>query len=367
MLSPVIPAFKAFDNTQDIVVEKSQQKTILEDVIIYTAHQEWLSRIYILKMDGSVLDYFEYEFYRLVDVEVVDNKLYISEAFAPRSYKVNLSSGELELIIDDWSLFYFYDLAFDGEFFYVTEWDLNRYDSNGVKDGTASFEYDVMGSAWDGSYYWTLTDENIIKCWDVSNWPSLVEITENEFVPPTEFCRGLWYDGEYFWSAESIDGSLGYIYQFDESGTVINQILEPAFNGWSACIIEDFYQNEAPDTPFITGPTTGQVGTAYNYTVRSTDADGDDIWYFIEWGDNQTEEWIGPYASGEEVKISHTWDEEDTYTIRAKAKDIYDEESGWGTLEVTMPVSQPVQFPLLNWLLERFPNMFPILQSLFNC
>jgi len=83
-------------------------------------------------------------------MEVVNNELYAVDAFAPRLYKVDIETGDLEVIIDDWSLFYFYDVAFDGTYFYVTEWDLNRYDINGVKNGTAPFDEDVFGSAWDG-------------------------------------------------------------------------------------------------------------------------------------------------------------------------------------------------------------------------
>jgi hypothetical protein len=209
------------------------------DVIVYTANQDFLSRIYVLKMDGSVHDFFEYEFYRFVDTEVVNNALYVSEAFAPRMYKVNIETGDLELIIDDWSLYYFYGLAFDGTYFYVDEWDLNRYELDGTKDGTASFDGDVFGSAWDGSYFWKLDDTNVVECWDISGWPSVVQVPANNFTPPSPACRGLWFDGEYFWSAESLDG-LGYIYQFDYSGNVINQWLEPAYRGWSACVIEDF-------------------------------------------------------------------------------------------------------------------------------
>jgi hypothetical protein len=209
------------------------------DVIVYTANQDFLSRIYVLKMDGSIHDFFEYEFYRFVDTEVVNNALYVSEAFAPRMYKVNIENGELELIIDDWSLYYFYGLAFDGIYFYVDEWDLNRYEVDGTKDGTASFDGDVFGSAWDGSYLWTLDDTDVVKCWDISGWPSVIQVPSNNFAPPSPDCRGLWFDGEYFWSAESLDG-LGYIYQFDYSGSVIDQWLEPAYRGWSACVIRDF-------------------------------------------------------------------------------------------------------------------------------
>ncbi len=209
-----------------------------EDVIVYTAHQSWLSRIYILDMNGAVIKYFEYSFYYFADLEVVDNEVYVAEAFAPRVYKVDLQTGDLDLIIDDWSLYYFYDLAFDGTHFYLTEWSLNRYDINGNWQGSTSFD-DVFGGAWDGSFYWTLTDEAEIKCWDITLWPNLFEITTNNFAPPSADCRGLWFDGEYFWTAESVDGALGKIYRFDHNGFVIEQWTEPAFAGWSACVIKD--------------------------------------------------------------------------------------------------------------------------------
>ena len=73
----------------------------------------------------------------------------------------------------------------------------------------------MYGGAWDGLYYWTLTDEGQVKCWDVSTWPAVEELPENGFSSPTSACRGLWFDGEYFWTAEGTDGFLGYIYRFD--------------------------------------------------------------------------------------------------------------------------------------------------------
>jgi|GEM_PF-1715361 len=213
-----------------------------EDVIVYTAHQSWLSRIYILDMNGTVIRYFEYSFYYFADLEVVNNEIYVAEAFAPRVYKVDLETGALEVVIDDWNLFYFYDLAFDGSHFYLTEWSLNKYDINGTWQGSTPFG-DVFGGAWDGTYYWTLTDQSEIKCWDISLWPNLAEITSNNFAPPSTDCRGLWFDGDYFWSAESIDSVLGKIYRFDHSGGVVEQWTEPGFMGWSACVVKggDFY------------------------------------------------------------------------------------------------------------------------------
>ena len=209
-----------------------------EEVMMFTANQYFDSRIYTLSPSGTVQNFFHYENYHFCDMAVVNNELYVAEAFAPRVLKVDLETGDLDVIVDDWSLFYFYDLAFDGTYFYVTEWDLNRYDINGVKNGTASFDEDVFGSTWDGQYLYMLNDNNQIKCWDITFWPNLTEITVNNFYPPSVSCRGLWFDGTYFWSAESLDGSLGYIYQFDYSGQVIDQILAPAWVGFGVCKLD---------------------------------------------------------------------------------------------------------------------------------
>jgi hypothetical protein len=124
--------------------------------------------------------------------------------------------------------------------------------------------------------------------------------------------------------------------------------------------------NLPPNTPTITGPAEGHYGEPYDYTFITTDMDGDDVYYYIEWGDDTFEDWIGPYESGEEVIRSHTWDEQGEFTLRAKAKDIFDAESDWGTLEVTMPVNQQVTNSLLQMILERFPYAFPILRQLLG-
>ena len=124
-------------------------------------------------------------------------------------------------------------------------------------------------------------------------------------------------------------------------------------------------ENEAPDTPDITGPTSGTAGEEYEYSFITTDPNGDDVYYYIDWGDNQTEEWIGPYESSEEVKVSHTWDEEGTYALKAKAKDIYNAESDWGTLEIEMPKNQLRNNPLFLQFLERLMDRFPLLEHIF--
>ena len=129
--------------------------------------------------------------------------------------------------------------------------------------------------------------------------------------------------------------------------------------------------NHPPSAPDIEGPTVKPVsrplpkqGEPINYTFKSTDPDGDNVSYYIEWGDGTYEDWFGPFESGEEVIRNHTWIEQGTYDIRAKAKDIWGAESDWGTLDVIMPKNQQSGNMLYVWWLERFPILQKILDVL---
>lgn len=213
-----------------------QRQAASDDVIVFSCHQTWDSRIYVLDMDGRILDWHQYDFYRLCDLELVNGEVHVADAFAPRSFRVDLQTWELETIIDDWSLYYFYDLAFDGQFLYVTEWDMNRYLPDGTRDSSADFDHDVFGSCFSGGLLWTLNGDGLVRCWDIQGWPEILEVPSASFSPPGDSCRGLWYDGQYFWSAEALDSAPGMIYRFDDSGSVVDQLPAPAFTGWSACV-----------------------------------------------------------------------------------------------------------------------------------
>jgi hypothetical protein len=136
-------------------------------------------------------------------------------------------------------------------------------------------------------------------------------------------------------------------------GTAYEDIITPESN------------NTTPDTPTIDGSVNGQAGTEYTYTFVSNDPDGDDLSYCIDWGDGTPEICIGPFSSGEEQSDSHTWTDQDTYIIRIKARDINDAESGYGTLEITMPRNRAFNRSLHKFF-DIFPNAFPILQYLLK-
>jgi hypothetical protein len=129
-----------------------------------------------------------------------------------------------------------------------------------------------------------------------------------------------------------------------------------------------------PDKPNITGPTIGKVGVPYNYTFVAVDPDGDDIYYYIDWySTGQITFAYGPYKSGEKAVISHTWpksgifkhseNKKDTYMykISAKTVDIYDFESDWSELMVSINSSKSKSTSSLFRFLDHFPLLHHLL------
>jgi hypothetical protein len=136
---------------------------------------------------------------------------------------------------------------------------------------------------------------------------------------------------------------------------------------WSDALTVSIINDHAPNTPDIAGSKKGKVGTPYTYTVTTADVDGDQVYYLVDWGDGEVENWTGPYDPEATTEFTHTWDEKGTYEVQVKAKDIYGIESDWGSLSVVMPTEYSFSFAaFLQHLFERFPNAFPILRHLLG-
>jgi len=81
--------------------------------------------------------------------------------------------------------------------------------------------------------------------------------------------------------------------------------------------------------------------------------------------DTSTHVWGGTYNSGESISVDHLYNLEGTYIIKAKAKDRYDMESGWSTLELSMPKNKAIKTPFLNSL-ENHPHMFTVMRKILT-
>lgn len=124
--------------------------------------------------------------------------------------------------------------------------------------------------------------------------------------------------------------------------------------------------NQPPYKPVIEGPNQGDNRNAHQWNFTATDPENEDVFFFVDWGDGTPTAWTAEsYHSGQTMPQSHWYAKKGTYTIQAKAKDVHGAESDWGTLSVTMPY-EPQRFPVIHWLLDRFPHAFPMLRHIFE-
>jgi hypothetical protein len=123
-----------------------------------------------------------------------------------------------------------------------------------------------------------------------------------------------------------------------------------------------------PLKPTINGPTTGTVNNEYPYTSSTTDPEGDQVYYFWDWGDGSISGWLGPYNSGVTCEAKHIWNVKGNYNIKVKAKDASGAESPWSDpLPITMPCSYNKPIPqFFEKLFQQFPNAFPLLRQLMG-
>jgi hypothetical protein len=88
--------------------------------------------------------------------------------------------------------------------------------------------------------------------------------------------------------------------------------------------------NMPPDTPERpNGPTSGSTMVDYTFSTMTSDPEDEDVYYMWDWGDGTYSDWLGPYSSGATVEADNSWDEDGTYQIKVKAKDINNGESGY--------------------------------------
>jgi hypothetical protein len=118
-----------------------------------------------------------------------------------------------------------------------------------------------------------------------------------------------------------------------------------------------YIYNDHPETPSKpSGATSGKKGQEYTYTSSTTDIDGDDIYYWFDWGDGSNSGWIGPFSSGAMASAKHTWTSDGDYDVKVKARDYpYEAESEWSdSLSISIPRSRSNFINLFHRYLDRF-------------
>jgi len=114
-------------------------------------------------------------------------------------------------------------------------------------------------------------------------------------------------------------------------------ILQNHLFGDPSLQIDDPSQPPIKPNPPL-GPSEGTIRVEYDFIAVTTDPENDELYYLFDWGDDTTSDWIGPFESGEECTVSHTWNAKDTYQVKVRAKDINGVQSEWSDpLFISMP------------------------------
>ena len=246
----------------------------------------------------------------------------------------------------------------------------------------------------DGDWYYTRGD------WDGSNNSEILDWKQDD--------AKLWFDilddyeemasdaggpysgkvNEVITLSGNVEGGISpYIYSWDldydetydaEGESIEHKWKKPGTYNVALLVSDSFGQtsyaettvtitkNNAPNTPMISGTTSGTAGNTYSYTIYATDPEGDNVNYYVDWGDGSNSGWDGPYNSGESATLSHKWDDTKTYTIKVKAKDASGEESNWKTLKVTMPYVKSYSYSPFFQLLNKHSIFKKILEEIIK-
>ncbi len=164
------------------------------------------------------------------------------------------------------------------------------------------------------------------EIWIAIEWE---QTEESAFIPFTD--DGPAVDGKGDWV--SLDGGATW--------SELQEFGDPPFDyNWAmGAIVKG--DNLPPNVPIITGPNYGRPGVYYTFCIECVDPEGDHLYCFWDWDDGTITQWIGPYASGETICLSHAWSKEGMYTIRVKLKDVHGAESDWATHVIIIEAEPP--------------------------
>jgi len=135
---------------------------------------------------------------------------------------------------------------------------------------------------------------------------------------------------------------------------------------WSEPLVVTINTNLPPNTPVIDGPRFGRTGKSMTFKYVSTDPEDNDVYYFINWGDGTNDDWYGPYNSGEEVSINHTYSEGGKLYMNVKAKDQFNKEGQTVHYVILILKNRAISNPLIQRIFYRMFDNFPRLQLIFN-
>jgi hypothetical protein len=236
-----------------------------------------------------------------------------------------------------------------------------------VMEADAGGDKDII--CFYGKNLQTLGTSVIVETGDDEQYPDIAHLNGDTYV-----CTYTKNGNIYGVITEDAGQSWGEPFQLnDNNGAVLAEYKysDISSNGLQAMWQEDGYDsdiwygassgNEPPQAPTINGPSSGRPNRNYDFTVSATDPEGDDVYYYADWGDGTNSGFQGPYASGTTATLSKTWTGEQEFTITVRAKDSYGNIGPESTFAFSTPKNKAIMWNFL----ENFPLLSQILKALF--
>jgi len=245
--------------------------------------------------------------------------------------------------------------------------------ASGIAHADASMSLDVTSSAWESQYTNTkpfFLHDYGCHCGDLDAADDGV-LHSMLFHSDTELAFGVVFNTCYgwgnlyctnsssafqakeFWSyfldLQNKSGNLnewqigkGHAYSKDRMAATINwdystgtwrAIIEGCLLfGDPAQILKIGEFSNPPAQPTLDGPTQGVYNQNLTYTAVTTEPDGEPVFYQFDWGFGNISNWFGPYASGEQISVSHAWSGMGSFMVQVIARDNKSATSEWSNI-----------------------------------
>jgi hypothetical protein len=237
---------------------------------------------------------------------------------------------------------------------------LAEYEKNGNKDIICYYSADGIKD---------LQQQRLFNTSDQEGCPNIFHVENTTFV--ASFVR----NGNIY-TTWTMDGGAQWTppFQVNENQGLVSNTYRSSCLWYPFIVWEEQHQDidlilkkitMPPDPPSIQGSNTGIIGESYEVTITATHPDELNLSYYIDWGDGSSESWTDPFPFGESVTITHTYDSNQSYQIRGKARNEEGVEGHWAYLMVNIPKNKDSFHPFLRFL-ENHPRLFPIIRVLLQ-
>jgi hypothetical protein len=281
---------------------------------------------------------FMHEIYKIDDID------YLSEP--EWYYTVKVISGN---IIQTQSNYNTDDDTYDGDWISKDIWNPDKNHEMFAYSRYVTVEIQVLD--YDG--FWSEDDVADISSDEVRRtFIGVYDLLENELMEIGGVTDYLVQSGDWYHTNGELPPDSSTNVDEDDAGVLF-------------AISDNYEAPEKPARPI--GELNGKVGKKYTYSTILYDPDGDQMYCKWDWGDGTQSDWLGPYNSNVGVEANHIWNEQGSYQIKVKAKDVYGAESEWSEpLSISIPRNRfKVRHMLLDFL-ELIQSAFRLMRHVSN-